>query len=143
MTLYDLDFLCAAPLSGCIADQNRNLVVGGKSKSGKMSLTDSSPLEIARSASIASRSLAVLPTKARNNALTAIHQALANARKSILAANAKDLDLATKAAENGEPSQSVLKRLDLGRKGKFEDMLQGILDVRDLNDPCKSLVQTR
>jgi len=141
MTLYDLDFLCAAPLSGCIADQNRNFVVGGKS--GKMSLTDSSPLEMARSASIASRSLAVLPTKARNNALTAIHQALANARKSILAANAKDLDLATKAAENGEPSQSVLKRLDLGRKGKFEDMLQGILDVRDLNDPCKSLVQTR
>lgn len=108
-----------------------------------MSLTDSSPLEMARSASIASRSLAVLPTKARNNALTAIHQALANARKSILAANAKDLDLATKAAENGELSKSVLKRLDLGRKGKFEDMLQGILDVRDLNDPCKSLVQTR
>jgi len=108
-----------------------------------MPLTDSSPLEIARSASIASRSLAVLPTEARNNALTAIHQALANARASILTANAKDLDLATTAAENGELSQSVLKRLDLGRKGKFEDMLQGILDVRDLEDPCKSLVRTR
>lgn len=107
-------------------------------KSGKMSLTDSSPLEIATSASLASRSLAVLPTEARNNALTAIHQALANAKEAILAANAKDLGLATKAAENGELSQSVLKRLDLGRRGKFEDMLQGILDVRDLEDPCKS-----
>lgn len=108
-----------------------------------MSLTDSSPLEIATSASIASRSLAILPTEARNNALTAIHQALANARASILAANSKDLGLATKAAENGKLNQSVLKRLDLGRKGKFEDMLQGILDVRNLEDPCKSLVQTK
>lgn len=101
-----------------------------------MSLTDSSPLEIARGASIASRSLAVLPTEARNNALTAIHQALSIARERILAANARDVDLATKAAENGELSQSVLKRLDLGRKGKFEEMLQGISDVRELEDPC-------
>ena len=100
-----------------------------------MSLTDSSPLEIAKEASIAARSLAVLPTEARNSALTAIHQALLDARDPILAANAKDVHIAMKAAENGELSQSVLKRLDLGRKGKFEDMLQGILDVRDLEDP--------
>lgn len=57
------------------------------------------------------------------------------AKDTILEANAKDLELATKAAEDGELSQSVLKRLDLGRKGKWEDMLQGILDVRDLEDP--------
>ena len=100
-----------------------------------MSLADTSPLEIAKAASISARSLAVLPPGARNSALTAIHQALLDARDSILAANAKDVHTATKAAENGELSQSVLKRLDLGRKGKFEDMLQGILDVRDLEDP--------
>ena len=59
-------------------------------------------------------------------------------KEDILAANAQDLELATKAAENGELSQSVLKRLDLGRKGKWEDMLQGILDVRDLVDPSEA-----
>lgn len=101
----------------------------------KMSVTNSSPLEVAKAASIASRSLAVLPAYARNDALTAIHQELANAKEEILAANARDVELATKAAEDGKLSQSVLKRLDLARIGKWEDMLKGILDVRDLEDP--------
>ena len=64
-----------------------------------------------------------------------MHGALQQPKDTILTANAKDVELATKAAENGELSQSVLKRLDLGKKGKWEDMLQGILDVRDLEDP--------
>ena len=105
-----------------------------------MSLTDSSPLEIAKAASVSSRNLAILSTKARNDALTAMHGALQEAKDSILAANARDLELAAKAAEDGELSQSVLKRLDLGRKGKWEDMLQGILDVRDLEDPGKGFL---
>ena len=105
-----------------------------------MSLTNSSPLEVAKAASISSQSLAILPTKARNDALTAIHDALQKSKETILAANAKDLELATKAAEEGELSQSVLKRLDLGRKGKWEDMLQGILDVRDLEDPGEAVI---
>lgn len=105
-----------------------------------MSLTDSSPLEVAKAASIASQSLAILPSGARNDALTAIHGALQDAKDRILAANISDLELATKAAEDGELSQSVLKRLDLGRKGKWEEMLQGILDVRDLDDPGKEFM---
>ncbi|KAM0800747.1 glutamate semialdehyde dehydrogenase [Usnea florida] len=109
-----------------------------------MSLTDSSPLEIAKVASISSRNLAILPTQARNDALTAIHKALQEAKATILATNARDLELATKAAEDGELSQSVLKRLDLGRKGKWEDMLQGILDVRELEDPVnKTTLRTK
>ena len=106
-----------------------------------MSLTDSCPLEVAKAASISSRSLAMLPTQARNDALTTIHRALQGAKDTILAENAKDLELAKKAAENGELSQSVLKRLDLGKKGKWEDMLQGILDVRDLEDPGEGLLR--
>ena len=100
-----------------------------------MSLTESSPLEIARSAAISSRNLAILSNDARNHALTVVHEALVQSKEHILAANARDVQLASTAAENGELSQSVLKRLDLGRKGKWEDMLQGILDVRDLEDP--------
>jgi glutamate-5-semialdehyde dehydrogenase len=104
-----------------------------------MSLTDSTPLAVAKAASNSSRALGVLPTQSRNDALTSIHQALSGAKDIILAANARDVELATKAAANGELSQSVLKRLDLSRKGKWEDMLQGILDVRNLEDPGESI----
>lgn len=104
-----------------------------------MSLTNASPEQAARAAKTSSRKLATLPVKARNAALDAIHAALANARDSILAANAKDLENAKGDAANGELSPSILKRLDLGRKGKFDDMLQGIRDVRDLEDPGRSL----
>jgi glutamate-5-semialdehyde dehydrogenase len=100
-----------------------------------MSLTNSAPQEIAQAARLGSRKLAVLSTEDRNAALTAIHQALANGKDEVLAANAKDLEAANKAAENGTLSQSLVKRLDLAKKGKYEDMLQGILDVRELEDP--------
>ena len=102
-----------------------------------MSLTNSTPIEIARAARLGSYKLAVLSTEDRNAALTAIHQALANGKDEVLAANAKDLEAANKAAENGTLSQSLVARLDLGKKGKYEDMLQGILDVRDLEDPSR------
>lgn len=100
-----------------------------------MSLTNASPEQAARAAKVSSRKLATLSTASRNAALDAVHDALKEARESILAANAKDLELAKKSAANGELSPSILKRLDLGRKGKYDDMLQGIRDVRDLEDP--------
>ena len=103
-----------------------------------MSVTDSSPIDVAKAASISSRSLAVLSAQARNDALFSIYQALSEAKETILAANAKDVKAATKAAVDGDLSQSVLKRLDLARKGKWEDMLQGILDVRSLEDPSEN-----
>ncbi|CAJ2502934.1 Uu.00g103280.m01.CDS01 [Anthostomella pinea] len=100
-----------------------------------MSLTSSSPAEAAKQAKTASHVLATLPTSARNDALTAIHAGLAAARDDILAANARDLEGARVAAEHGQLSQSLVSRLDLGKKGKWEDMLKGILDVRELEDP--------
>ncbi|KAJ5733354.1 gamma-glutamyl phosphate reductase [Penicillium malachiteum] len=108
-----------------------------------MSLTDSAAIDVARSASLASRQLAVLSNEARNEALTALHQALDQNRSTILAANARDLEAATRAAESGDLNHSVLKRLDLSRPGKYEDMLEGILSVRDLEDPVgKITLQT-
>lgn len=103
-----------------------------------MSLTNASPVDCARAARSASRMLAILPTEERNDALTVIHDALSEAKESILMANKYDLVSASKASEKGELSQSILKRLDLGRPGKWEDMLQGILDVRGLEDPSRS-----
>ncbi|QIW95553.1 hypothetical protein AMS68_001071 [Peltaster fructicola] len=100
-----------------------------------MSLTNASPTEAARAARLSSRRLAVLPVSARNSALDAIHDALAQARDTILAANASDLQSAQKSAKDGTLNPSIVKRLDLSRTGKFDDMLQGIKDVRDLPDP--------
>lgn len=100
-----------------------------------MSLTESSPLQAAKAASICSRSLATFSVKTRNDALTAIHDALSTERDKILQANTRDLEAASKAVQDGSLSQAVLKRLDLGRAGKYDDMLKGILDVRELEDP--------
>lgn len=100
-----------------------------------MSLTNASPLDAAQAAKSASHVLATLSAEARNEALTAMHAGLAAARDEILAANARDLELARRAAADGRLSQSLVARLDLGRPGKWDDMLRGILDVRDLDDP--------
>jgi glutamate-5-semialdehyde dehydrogenase len=108
-----------------------------------MSLTNANPEEAAKSAESASHILATLPTAARNNALTAIHAALSQSKAEILAANARDLELAKKAAEDGQLSLSIVSRLDLNKKGKWEDMLRGILDVRELEDPGESTALVR
>lgn len=100
-----------------------------------MSLTNDSPEVAAAAAKTASFTLASLPASDRNEALEAIHAALTASKDKILAANARDLVLAREAAADGKLSQALVSRLDLGKKGKFEDMLQGILDVRDLEDP--------
>lgn len=102
-----------------------------------MSLTNALPADAAKAAKSASHVLATLSASARNDALTAIHKGLSGAKEEILAANARDLELARKAADNGELSLSIVSRLDLGKKGKWEDMLKGILDVRDLEDPSE------
>ncbi|KAH6845005.1 Aldehyde/histidinol dehydrogenase [Chaetomium sp. MPI-CAGE-AT-0009] len=109
-----------------------------------MSLTNASPADAAQAAKSASHVLATLSADARNEALEAIHAGLTAARDDILAANARDLKLAQKAAADGKLSQSLVSRLDLSRKGKWEDMLKGILDVRDLEDPVgKVTLRTR
>lgn len=100
-----------------------------------MSLTNATPEDAAIAAKSASHVLATLPASARNDALTAIHAALTDAKDEILAANARDLEIARKAAANGQLKDSLVSRLDLGKKGKWEDMLKGILDVRGLEDP--------
>ena len=105
-----------------------------------MSLTNASPEAAASAAKTASFALATLPASARNSALDAIHAALTASKDEILAANARDLELASKAAADGSLSQALVSRLDLGKKGKWEDMLKGILDVRDLEDPGLFLI---
>ncbi|CAK4031740.1 Gamma-glutamyl phosphate reductase [Lecanosticta acicola] len=100
-----------------------------------MSLANDSPEQAARAAKISSRTLATLSVESRNQALDAIYDALSRSREQILAANVVDLDKAKQATSNGELNPSIYKRLDLSRPGKFDDMLQGIRDVKALPDP--------
>lgn len=100
-----------------------------------MSLTESTPEAAAKAASFSAQSLATLSCEARNEALTAIYDALSENRDTVLAANAKDMELALRASKDGQMRSSLVKRLDLSKPGKYDDMLQGILDVRKLEDP--------
>ncbi|KAL3456313.1 Aldehyde/histidinol dehydrogenase [Aspergillus heterothallicus] len=102
-----------------------------------MSLTESSAIDIAKAASSASRHLATRTEAERNDALTALHDALLDNKAAILEANARDLRAAEQSVAGGGLSRSVLKRLDLSRPGKYDDMLQGILSVRSLKDPSR------
>ncbi|MCJ1352720.1 MAG: hypothetical protein MMC33_002704 [Icmadophila ericetorum] len=98
-----------------------------------MSLTDASPEQVAQAAATSAQGLSILSEQDRNDALTAIHNELLKHKDQILKANAIDVAAATKAAAEGQLSDSLLKRLDL--TVKYDDMLQGILDVRNLEDP--------
>ena len=100
-----------------------------------MSLTDASPEQVAQAAATSAQGLSILSEQDRNDALTAIHNELLKHKDQILKANAIDVAAATKAAAEGQLSDSLLKRLDL--TVKYDDMLQGILDVRNLEDPGK------
>ena len=100
-----------------------------------MSLTESTPEAAAKAASYSARSLATLPPDSRNEALTAIYDALSEKRDEVLTANAKDMEQALRASKDGQMRSSLVKRLDLSRPGKYDDMLQGILDVCKLDDP--------
>ncbi|KAF3922972.1 hypothetical protein ABW20_dc0102506 [Dactylellina cionopaga] len=101
-----------------------------------MSGTTSLPAtEIAKTARNASFTIKSLPGIDRDIALDAIYDALSVYKDDILAANAKDMEAAQDLVAQGKLSQSLVKRLDLSRAGKYDDMLQGIKDVRGLEDP--------
>jgi glutamate-5-semialdehyde dehydrogenase len=94
----------------------------------------STPTEIARTAALASRTLKAVSGDDRSAALTAVHDALAAAKDEILAANQKDMEAAQALVDAGKMKQSLAKRL-LFSDSKWDGMLEGILDVRNLEDP--------
>ncbi|EDK44862.1 glutamate-5-semialdehyde dehydrogenase [Lodderomyces elongisporus] len=87
--------------------------------------------QIAKDASAAFSSLKVLSNEQRSKALEEIHDSLRANKDAILKANQVDLENARK----DNLSSSLIKRLDLSNPGKFDTMLQGVLDVSNLPDP--------
>lgn len=85
---------------------------------------------VGKQAKVASFVIANATTQQKNQALIAIHDALAHAKDEILSANQQDLN-------NGKQNNleaSLLDRLAL-TESRFADMLQGLKDVANLPDP--------
>ena len=93
-------------------------------------------IEIAKNAKLASKKLATLSSDIKNKALWAIAEALDSNKSEIFEANKKDLELA-----KDNISESVFNRLKLD-ENKMRDMIQGVIDVYELEDPIgKTLLQ--
>lgn len=94
---------------------------------------------IAKAANNAFSTLKTLTNTQRSHALQAIHDSLKSHKEQILAANKIDMDNAI----SHNLSSSLIKRLDLSNPGKFDAMLQGILDVAELPDPMGKITLAR
>jgi glutamate-5-semialdehyde dehydrogenase len=93
--------------------------------------------DIGRHAKGAARTLALSPAHQRNNALTAMAQAIRASEAAILAANAEDLAEAKASGANA----AFLDRLTLTPKG-VASMAEGIETVRDLPDPVGAVMES-
>ena len=89
---------------------------------------------MAQNAKLASYTLASLDTMTKNKALDAIADKIEENKLLILQENAKDLEAAKSLLESGEINQSTFNRLKLD-DNKMRDMVQGIRDVKRLEDP--------
>lgn len=100
-------------------------------------------LEIATKAKNASKKAATLSTEIKNKALFNIANNLKANQDKIFEANKMDLDLAKPLVESKKLSQSVFNRLKLD-ENKMRDMIQGIIDISNLEDPIgKTLLKRR
>lgn len=89
---------------------------------------------MAQNAKLASYTLSSLNTLAKDKALLAIADKIEENKLLILQENAKDLEEAKKLLDAGEINQSTYNRLKLD-ENKMRDMIQGIRDVKKLEDP--------
>jgi glutamate-5-semialdehyde dehydrogenase len=97
--------------------------------------------KIAKSAKAASKELATLNSVSKNKALLNIADAIELNRDKIFEANKQDLAAAEILVQNGKLSNSTFNRLKLD-ENKMRDMIQGIIDIYELEDPIgKTLLQ--
>ncbi len=85
--------------------------------------------------------LASLDSEVKNNALTAMADALNANRTEIISANTKDLESAKVEESKGEMSSALVKRLMVD-DAKIDGMIEGIRDVASLPDPVGETTST-
>ena len=106
-------------------------------------MTDMTDLNnIVTSAKEASIKMAALDTTVKNEALKKIAKNLSENKEKIFSANKNDLENAKKLIEEGKITQSTYNRLKLD-ENKFRDMVQGVIDVANLEDPINKILLRR
>ena len=98
--------------------------------------------ELAKNAKIASKELLNLSTEIKNKALLQIAQYLDTNKSKIFEANKLDLKIAEELLQKGELTQSTYNRLKLD-ENKMRDMVQGIVDIYELEDPIGKILLQR
>eukprot|EP00126_Sphaerothecum_destruens_P004862 Sdes_comp18417_c0_seq2m8312 len=102
--------------------------------------------EIAQNASEASISLRRASAALKNQALSAVQKLLDSRHAEVIAANQRDISATKIQVEKGNISETLLKRLDICgvNQTKYRQLLQGLLDVQELDDPTgKVLLATQ
>jgi len=94
-------------------------------------------IELAKNAKIASKKLASLSADVKNRALLSIAEAIDINKSLIIEANKIDLDNAC-----GNVPNSIYNRLKLD-ENKMRDMIQGIIDVYNLENPIGKVLMQR
>lgn len=99
-------------------------------------------IEIAKSAKKASLEIAGLSTEVKNTALLKVADAIEEHKNEIFSANLEDLKEAEKLVAAGELNKSTFNRLKLD-ENKMRDMIQGIRDIAQLDDPVNKQLFVR
>lgn len=99
-------------------------------------------IEIAKAAKLASLQVADLDTNIKNEALNKIADMFEQHKGEIFEANKLDLAQAEKLVDDGEITQSTFNRLKLD-ENKMRDMIQGVRDIANLDDPVGKVLFKR
>lgn len=99
-------------------------------------------IEIAKAAKLASLQVADLDTNIKNEALNKIADMFEQHKEEIFEANKMDLAQAEKLVEDGEITQATFNRLKLD-ENKMRDMIQGVRDIANLDDPVGKVLFKR
>lgn len=105
-------------------------------------MADYNFVELAKNAKFASKELLNLSTEIKNKAILQIAQYLDANKTKIFEANKLDLQCAEELLQKGELTQSAYNRLKLD-ENKMRDMVQGIVDIYELEDPIGKIMLQR
>lgn len=99
-------------------------------------------IQIAKDAKEASLKIADISTELKNKALNKIANEIELHKEEIFEANKIDLEAAESLVESGELTKSTFNRLKLD-ENKMRDMVQGIRDIANLEDPVNKKLLVR
>ena len=98
--------------------------------------------DTAKNAKVASLKIVGLNTEIKNEALSAIADAIETHKTEIFTANKLDLENAQLLVEEGKLAKSTFNRLKLD-ENKMRDMIQGVRDIANLDDPVGKILLKR